>query len=253
MVGATARPLTWTQPRLEFIAPAIRFAVSDGPSHEPHCRQSCQLSPKSKTLGSAHPADPPHCLALQAALQAHDWQLEAAANALLNQQRGAAAGPAPSRSAGPVQQHSLGSPVLRSAGGSMPSSPANGKSPSGKGLVRVSVAPASPVWQVLGQEFCMVAPAVMACCCGTLLGLLQRMGRVLQPCQQLVPLGPAIDLGECSRRSWWNLLGPSRCSTWYTCKATSCLADRLFPCRSIVLVPPIGAAPGDTRRLQCAC
>ena len=102
---------------------------------------------------------PTACPALQTALQAHDWQLEAAANALLNQQRGAAAGPAPSRSAPPVRPQSLGSPVLRDAGGSMPSSPANGRSPSGKGLVRVSAALASPVWQALGQEFCMVAPA----------------------------------------------------------------------------------------------
>ena len=112
---------------------------------------------------SPHPLNPPLCPpALQAALQAHDWQLEAAANALLNQQRGAAAGPAPGRSAPPVQQQSLGSPVLRGAGGSTPRSPANGKSPSGKGLARVSAAAASPVWQVLGQEFCIVAPAAVA-------------------------------------------------------------------------------------------
>ena len=52
-----------------------------------------------------------------------------------------------------------GSPALQ--GASIPSSPANGKSPSGKGLVRVRAAVASPAWQVLGQELCMVAPAVV--------------------------------------------------------------------------------------------
>ena len=116
------------------------------------CRSRLWVSPPSRS--SPHPLDPPLCPpAVQAALQAHDWQLEAAANALLNQQRGAAAGPGPGRSAPPVQQQSLGSPVLRGAGGSTPRSPANGKSPSGKGLARVSAAAASPVWQVHGQEF----------------------------------------------------------------------------------------------------